>query len=261
MGKFASKVFWFFTIWLWRKSCVVFAYYWERRRAFWRHFTEYARDLRAERFINREIRISSEEQYLNAEYDEGEWKVRLPKLCITCGEPVKGKSECRQYEIESLTGPFWSVVLGTFFGFALSLVYWSWLLPIGIVVGFAVGYGRHTLLEAEIRFWQCAKHKESPRYPQLRAFADFLIIGVGSKTVRQEFRHQRQADHRDPGIVSDDENLHESSEYMPPREDTLKRPDLDPIPLADEVHETIEPDEQTDRLVPREGSETEQPPL
>jgi len=243
--------------WIWRKLRVVFAYYWQRRRSFWRHFTEYARDLRPDRFVTREIRVSSAEEYLNAEYDGDQWKVRLPKLCVTCGTPVKGKAITERFEVENLTGPFWSVVLGTVFGFLLSLVYWSWFFPVGIIFGIAVGYGRHSMLDVEMRFWRCPKHTESPRFPKLRTFADFLIITVGSKDVRQAFRLHRKSNHQDPGVYHEDESLHADDDYEFSDHVPAPRPNLAPIPLAEEVHESVEPDEERDLLPPKENKDSQ----
>ena len=240
--------------WIWRKSRIVCRYYWERRQNFWQHFTEYARDLRPERFVTREIRISSEEQYLNAEFDGDTWKVRLPKMCVVCGAPGEGAPLAENYQVENLTAPFWSVVAGTLAGFVLWMLVWNWFFPIGIVLGFAIGYGRHATVNVKIKQWKCEKHRESTRFPRLRTFADFLIISVGSKELRQEFRHQRSGDRGDYGSNAPVET------YVPAATTDHQTPPIEPIPLADEAHDSIEIDRR-ERLDPSTIKDTEPPPL
>ncbi len=254
--KFAAKVF----RWLQRSVKVVAGYYWERRNAFWRHFTEYARDLRPERFVTREIRVSTEEEYLNADYDQGSWKIRLPKMCIVCGEPQQGKPLNGEYQVENLTGPFWSVILGVFMGLMLWLFGWGWFSLISLVVGFLVGYRRHSTVDVAVRYWKCDKHQNNRRYPRLRTFADFLIIGVGSKAVRQEFRLQRKADRGDYGSYEQVESHYEPDEYVPPEADPHRVPDIDPIPLAEEAHESVDQEEK-DYLDPLKPGDAESHPL
>jgi len=244
--------------WLWRKSRIVCRYYWQRRQEFWQHFTEYARDLRPERFVTREIRVSTEEQYLNAEYDEDTWKVRLPKMCVVCGAPVDGAPLSESYQVENLTAPFWSVVAGTLAGFVLWMFVWKWFFLIGIVLGFAIGYGRHSMVKVKIKQWKCDKHRESTRFPRLRTFADFLIISVGSKELRQEFRHQRRGDRGD--YVSYSAADCPAETYTPPVATPHRVADIEPIPLADEAHESVEVDLR-ERLDSSGENDSERPPL
>lgn len=245
--------------WLWRKSRIVCRYYWERRQDFWQHFTEYARDLRPERFVSREIRVSSEEQYLNAEFDGETWKIRLPKMCVVCGTPVEGAPLSESFQVENLTAPFWSVIAGTLAGLVLWMFFdWRWFFPIGIILGFAIGYGRHSILKVKIKQWKCEKHRDSNRFPRLRTFADFLIISVGSKELRQEFRLQRSADRGAYGSYAAPDKPEES--YTPQAASPPRWAHIEPIPLADEVHESVEIDLR-DRLDPPGDGDPPQPPL
>jgi len=251
VAKFVGKFAILALNWIWRKSGTVCRYYWDRRDKFWRHFTEYARDLRPQRFVTREIRLSSEEEYLNAEFDGQTWKVRMPKMCITCGTPVDDKPELGIYQVENLTTPFWSVILGLFLGFILwfSTDYSWYMLLIGLAVGLMVGFGRHSVVEVKIRQWKCSKHKDSTRFPTLRTFADFLIIGVGSKELRQQFRLNRFGDRGSRASAGPAEERNEVT-YEPVVPGRPESAEIDPIPLADEAHGSIEPEER-DVLDPR----------
>ena len=244
--------------WLWRKSRIVCRYYWERRQEFWQHFTEYARDLRPERFLSREIRVSTEEQYLNAEYDDDTWKVRLPKMCVVCGVPVDGAPLSESYQVENLTAPFWSVVAGTLAGLVLWTFVGKWFFLMGILLGFAVGYGRHSVVKVKIKQWKCDKHRDSTRFPRLRTFADFLIISVGSKELRQQFRLQRHPDRGDYGSFTPRDEPVDT--YVPPAATEHRTPEIDPIPLADEAHESVEHDTR-ERLDASKQEDSENPPL
>ena len=126
---------------------------------------------------------------------------KLPRLCIECGREVKGEPLREQHYVEDLTEPFFSPIFGLMIGFAVFLYWRWWAMPAGLLLGFFFGYRRHKTIDVRMELFRCKKHAKSSKYPHFRTFRDELIIGVGNKEVKQQFRHEKYADKRDPGLT------------------------------------------------------------
>ncbi|MFH1923158.1 MAG: zinc ribbon domain-containing protein, partial [Planctomycetota bacterium] len=95
-------------------------------------------------------------------------------------------------------------------------------MPIAIVVGSLVGYLQKRETEVRLGFRRCGRHAAGTRYLGLRVDTDVLVVAVGDRSVKVEF-----FDRERPG----------AGVAVTPR--PVRREELAPIPLADEVQATV----------------------
>ncbi len=93
--------------------------------------------------------------------------------------------------IPDLTWPFLSPLFGLLFGIVGWIFLWNshgrWLIPLGLFVGFLVGYRLRRETIVTVRFRRCREHLNRTRLPWLRIFRKTLIIGIGDRKVWRRF--------------------------------------------------------------------------
>ena len=124
--------------------------------------------------------------------------------------------------------------LGLVIGLVGWIFCWSsegrWLIPLGVLIGFLVGYPSRGETIVAIRFRRCREHLNRTRYPALRTFRKTLIIGVGDRKVWRRF-YYGDRDMETPVIVPPDFTTVVESQRSPSEQGDPK-PSYPTIPLA-----------------------------
>ncbi len=139
----------------------------------------------------KELRISADDHNDQVYLYGDRWTAEMPDCCIVCGEDADCDWNSEHRSVPDLNWALLAPLLGLIIGIAGWIFAWSaegrWLIPLGLVVGFLVGYHvRHETIVA-IRFRRCREHLNRTRYPSLRTFRKTLIIGVGDRKVWRRF--------------------------------------------------------------------------
>ena len=110
----------------------------------------------------------------------------MPELSV-----VIVAADNEQRAVPDLSWPLIGPVLGFLFGIFGWIFLWNssgkWLIPIGVFIGFLVGYQFRGQSMVAIRFRRCREHLHRTRFPRLRTFRTFLIIGIGDRKVWRRF--------------------------------------------------------------------------
>jgi hypothetical protein len=166
---------------------------------YWTHFAE-LRQLMAEYITflqepgsRRELRVSAEEHNDRVYFDGSEWHAQLPDCCVVCGEEADCDWNSEQRSVPDLNWPLLSPFLGLLLAFAGWIFLWDsggrWLIPLGLLIGFLVGYQVRGETLVAIRFRRCREHLNQTRLPSLRTFRKTLIIGIGDRKVWRRFNY------------------------------------------------------------------------
>jgi hypothetical protein len=91
------------------------------------------------------------------------------------------------YSSPALT-TFLGVLVGGLLGRYVAL---KWL-PISILIGVIVGYFVRQRSEVNIQYRRCPNHVVGNPYPRLRLSGEYLVVKVGDKNVRKDFRGQER---------------------------------------------------------------------
>jgi hypothetical protein len=167
-------------------------FYWTQRKELRLMSTEYLTFLK-EPGTRREIRVTAEEQNEAVAFENDQWRADLPDCCIVCGEPADCDWNREQRSISDLTWPFLSPIFGLLIGVFFWIFLWDsngrWLIPLGVFVGFLVGYRLRREAIVTVRFRRCREHLNRTKLPWLRIFRKTLIIGIGDRKVWRRFYH------------------------------------------------------------------------
>lgn len=236
----------------------VFRYYWSNRELLKEYVAVHVMNIKPSGYRQREIQISSEEPIPGADFGKDGWKVQLPDCCVVCGRRTDRDWQTDSSVQENLAAPLWAPVLGTAAGLLLAVLVWSrWMLPVGIVAGFALGYRYRSQTRVEVRFRRCEQDSDNHKFPRVRLFSDLLIIRVGQSSVRQKFLGLQMV------VAASDEASSEetaAAEAGPPAAEPSR------IAIAEETHGTVVFDDRPrlapdtepsgDAWFPEQGAET-----
>jgi WD40 repeat protein/serine/threonine protein kinase len=143
-------------------------------------------DRHTERDRSCEIRLTPRSKSANAQWNQGAWRVTLPKRCVECGKRAEQTFE-EYKEIADLFWPSWCVMGGLF----AAPVVWcagSTLLAIAAILGgFLLGYYLQTSIGVWIQHRRCPRHVVHSSYPHLAVARDCLVITIGHANVRKKF--------------------------------------------------------------------------
>jgi hypothetical protein len=164
---------------------------------YWSNFAE-LRQLATEYFTflqdpgsRKELRVSAEDHNDHVYLYGDRWTAELPDCCVVCGEEADCDWNSEHRSVPNLNWPLLAPILGLLFGCLGWIFLWSadgrWLIPLGLLVGFLVGYQVRGESLVAIRFRRCREHLNRTRLPSLRIFRKTLIIGVGDRKVWRRF--------------------------------------------------------------------------
>ena len=139
----------------------------------------------------KELRVSADDHNDHVYLYGDRWTAELPDCCIVCGEDADCDWNSEHRSVPNLTWPLLVPILGLLFGCVGWIFMWSaegrWLIPLGLLIGFLVGYQARGESLVTIRFRRCREHLNRTRIPTLRTFRKTLIIGVGDRKVWRRF--------------------------------------------------------------------------
>jgi len=167
-------------------------FYWGQRKELRHLATEYLTFLK-EPGTRKEIRIKASEQNEAVSFDGTQWRADLPNCCVVCGELTDCDCNREQRSIADLTWPFLLPFLGLLFGIVCWLFVFDvggrWMILVGLLAGFLVGYALRRETLVTVSFRRCREHLNRTRIPWIRIFRSTLIIGVGDRSVWRRFYH------------------------------------------------------------------------
>jgi hypothetical protein len=135
-----------------------------------------------------EICLSTLDDYKYAEWDGKAWDVILPDGCAACGTTVGGDRLDEVRRVPNLSWPLWGPVAGLGAGVVLALFFWSkWVLLLGIVAGFVLGYSLRRETQIRLRYRLCKQHAANRRFPHVRLTGNLLVISVGQHSIKIDF--------------------------------------------------------------------------
>jgi hypothetical protein len=139
----------------------------------------------------KELRVSADDHNDRVYLYGDRWTAELPDCCIVCGEEADCEWNSEHRSVPDLTWPLLAPIFGLLFGCIGWIFMWSadgrWLIPLGLLIGFLVGYQARGEVLVAIRFRRCREHLNRTRIPTLRTFRKTLIIGVGDRKVWRRF--------------------------------------------------------------------------
>ena len=164
---------------------------------YWSNFPE-LRQLTTEYFTflqdvgsRKELRVSAEDHNDHVYLYGDRWTAELPDCCVVCGEDADCDWNSEHRSVPDLSWALLAPIIGLLCGIAGWIFTWSaegrWLIPLGLLVGFLVGYQTRRETVVAIRFRRCREHLNRTRIPTLRTFRKTLIIGVGDRKVWRRF--------------------------------------------------------------------------
>jgi hypothetical protein len=206
---------------------------------YWSHFAE-LRQLATEYFTflqepgsRKELRVSSDDRNEHVFLCGDRWTAELPDCCVVCGEEADCDWNSEHRSVPDLNWPLLAPFFGLLFGCVGWIFLWStegrWLIPLGLLIGFLVGYQARGETLVAIRFRRCREHLNRTRLPSLRTFRKTLIIGVGDRKVWRRFYYGDRG-METPVVPPDFVKMAESS--SPATEEGDGKPTYPTIPLA-----------------------------
>ena len=183
-AKIALKVF--------ARHCrTVFHYYLDHADAFRQYAIDMHPLLGKYEDRQRDIRLSRDEDYVLARFDDKKWFVTLPESCVVCDLPTERGWNVEDRMVDDMSRPLWSPFIGLFFGIALWLYSgWFSLVLIGFFAGMSAGHRFRRKIPVRIRFRRCERHIEAVELPELRIYNRELIVRVGRKEIRKAFMNE-----------------------------------------------------------------------
>jgi hypothetical protein len=174
----------------WSHLKIVADFYWQERSDLWELLKEYISFLK-EPGTRREIRVAADDHNEAVSFDGDQWSANLPDCCVVCGEAADCDWNSEQRSVPNLNRALLCPFLGLLFGVVAWMFLWKdwgkWMIPLGILAGFLVGYRQRGDTIVRIRFRRCRLHLARTRLPRLRIFRRTLIIGVGDRKVWRRF--------------------------------------------------------------------------
>jgi hypothetical protein len=141
----------------------------------------------------RELRISADDHNDHIYLYGDRWTAELPDCCVVCGEDADCEWNSEHRSVPNLIWPLWAPIFGLIFGCMGWVFMWDaegrWLIPLGLLIGFLVGYQARGETVVAIRFRRCRQHLNQTHLPSLRTFRKTLIIGVGDRKVWRRFHY------------------------------------------------------------------------
>jgi hypothetical protein len=233
---------------VWRHIRTVADFYWANRRELRQLVVEYLSFLQ-EPGTRREIRVSADDENEAVSFDGTQWRANLPDCCVFCGELTECDWNSEQRSVPVLTWPLFGPVFGVLAGFVGWILLWSstgeWLVPLGLFVGFLVGYQRRSEVVVTVRFRRCREHLSRTRYPSLRTFGNTLIIGIGDRKVWRRFYYGDRSIETPVTVPPDFSKIVESKQGDAGLHDS--HPSYPTIPLAGDDEESEPGDSETAR--------------
>jgi hypothetical protein len=139
----------------------------------------------------KELRVSADDHNDHVYFYGDRWTAELPDCCVVCGEDADCEWNSEHRSVPDLTWALLAPIIGLVFGVGGWIFTWSaegrWLIPLGLLVGFLVGYQARGETLVAIRFRRCREHLNRTRIPTLRTFRKTLIVGVGDRKVWRRF--------------------------------------------------------------------------
>jgi hypothetical protein len=180
------------TLAVWSRLKEVAVFYWKHLSDLRQLTTEYLTFLQ-DPGARRELRISADDKNDHVQFDGAGWQVELPDCCVVCGEAADCDWNSEQRSVPNLYWPLWAPLLGLLLGIAAAIFLWDewgrWLIPLGIFIGFLVGYQVRSETLVAIRFRRCREHLNQTQLPSLRTFRKTLIVGIGDRKVWRRFNY------------------------------------------------------------------------
>lgn len=214
----------------------VVGYYWSHRALLKEYIAVHVLKLKPSENRQREIRLKIDDNIAGAEFDDRGWKVRLPDCCVVCGQRTSRDWEQEISRHENLAWALYAPLFGAAAGVLVAVMFGKWLLPVGIVAGFALGYQFRSQTPVELTFRRCEKDQGNKKLPRVRLFSDVLIIRVGQTSIRQRFLGLEMA------VPTSDEGMDDDAggTSRPAAEEAAPLT----MALAEEVHGTVQIDER-----------------
>jgi hypothetical protein len=217
----------------WNHLRSVADFYWRERSDLWELFKDYVPVLK-EAGTRREIRIAADDNNDAVSFDGDQWTANLPDCCVVCGEAADCDWNSEQRSVPDLNRP----LLWPFISLAVGVVAWiflwngwgKWMIPVGILAGFFIGYQQRRDAILRVRFRRCRLHLGRTRFPRLRVFRKTLIIGIGDRKVWRQF-HYGEHDLETP-VAAPPEYLKSVEESRIQKNVEEGRPSYPTIPLA-----------------------------
>jgi hypothetical protein len=181
----------------------------------------------------KEIRVSADDHNEQVYLYGDRWTAELPDCCVVCGEDADCDWNSEHRSVPDLSWGLLAPILGLGCGVLGWIFMWSaegrWLIPLGLLIGFLVGYHASRETIVAIRFRRCREHLNRRTYPSLRIFRKTLIIGVGDRKVWRKF-HYGDRGVETPGVPPDFVKMAEAPPA--PEKEGDGRPSYPTIPLV-----------------------------
>jgi hypothetical protein len=215
----------------WEHLKRVAKFYWANRAELRTQATEYLTFLQ-DHGERKELRVSSEDHNDHVYLYGDRWTAELPDCCVVCGNETQCEWNSEHRSVPDLTWALWAPIFGLVFACIGWLFLWDiegrWLVPLGLFVGFLVGYQLQGQMVVAIRFRRCREHLNRTRYPSLRLFRKSLIIGVGDRLVWRKFYYGERG-METPAIPPDFLKVAETAPTTQPESEA--KPSYPTIPL------------------------------
>jgi len=170
------------------------AYYWNHRVELWESFIDEIP------FVTRP-QAHSVEIWLRADRSchGGRWEAKLPARCVTCGKWGSDHEMLETRTVDDHSTPALTAFLGLLVGALASHLMSRWKIPhsilafpLGLFLGSTLGYLMKNRSQLVIKFFRCRAHVADRKLPRARVLGDHLIIRVGNREVRKDFREPEQ---------------------------------------------------------------------
>ena len=125
------------------------------------------------------------------------WQVVLPACCVVCGLDTDNPSQHEARSVDDVGPTVWILVGQVPVSAYVWWNYGPWWMAAVVLAAIGWGYGCYRRQPVEIEFCRCDKHCDPGRYPELFLISEGLLVRVGQRRVKREYRRLQQGGERE----------------------------------------------------------------